>query len=109
MKKLSMVGCLLGLLGSQALAYAPSTGSITVTDPGVPSSITSAIGKVLGAAQFIGMVVGIGMIIYVGVKYLTAGAGQKAEVKSTMVPILVGSILVMMAPTIANWIFGLTQ
>ena len=96
------------LLASSAYAsYTPSAKDITVTDPGVPKTLKDAIGKILGAVQFIGLIVGIAMIIYIGIKYLTAGAGQKAEVKSTMVPLLVGAILVMMGPTIANWIFGL--
>ena len=67
--------------------------------------MTSAVQKILGVAQWIGFIVGVAMIIWVGVKYLTAGAGQKAEVKSTMIPILVGAFLVALAPTIANWLF----
>ena len=94
-------------LANSALAYTPSAKDIKVTDPDVPGTLKTAIGKILGAVQFIGLIVGIAMIIYIGIKYLTAGAGQKAEVKSTMVPLLVGAILVMMGPTIANWIFGL--
>ena len=96
------------LLASSAYAsYTPDASSITISDPDVPKTLKDAIGKILGAVQFIGLIVGIAMIIYIGIKYLTAGAGQKAEVKSTMVPLLVGAILVMMGPTIANWIFGL--
>jgi len=62
---------------------------------------------ILGMVQWIGFVVGTAMIIYIGIKYITAGAGQKAEVKSTMVPLLVGAILVMIAPTLAVWIFSI--
>ncbi len=69
--------------------------------------VQGGVQTVLGAAQWIGFIVGIAMIIYVGIKYLTAGAGKKAEVKSTMIPILVGAALVALAPTIANWIFGM--
>ncbi len=71
------------------------------------SGIQSGVVTILGAAQWIGFIVGIAMIIWVGIKYLTAGAGQKAEVKSTMIPILVGAALVALAPTIAAWIFGM--
>ena len=95
------------LLANTVYAYKPSTDDVTVSDPDVPQTLKNAIGKILGAVQFIGLIVGIAMIIYIGIKYLTAGAGQKAEVKSTMVPLLIGAILVMMGPTIANWIFGL--
>ena len=72
-----------------------------------PSGLDTAVATILGAVQWIGFIVGTAMIIYIGIKYLTAGAGQKAEVKSTMVPLLVGAILVMLAPTIAAWLFNI--
>ena len=34
---------------------------------------------VLGMIQWIGFVVGIGMVIWIGVKYITAGAGGRAS------------------------------
>lgn len=61
--------------------------------------------NVLGVIQVVGFVVAIVMVMYVGIKYLTAGAGQKAEVKSTMVPMLVGAAMVGLAPTLVKWIF----
>ena len=65
------------------------------------------IAQVLGVIQVIGFIVAIAMVIYIGIKYLTAGAGSKAEVKSTMVPMLIGAALVGLAPTLVNWIFGI--
>ncbi len=79
----------------------------TPIDPGLNKDLTDAINVVLGAARWIGLVVGTGMIIYIGVKYLTAGAGKKAEAKETAIPLLIGAGLVMLAPQIASWVFGL--
>jgi hypothetical protein len=50
--------------------------------------------------------VAIGMAIFIGIKYLTKGAGAKAEVKDTVLPFLIGAILVGGATTIAK--FALT-
>lgn len=61
--------------------------------------------NILGAVQWIGFIVGIAMCIYIGIKYLTAGAGTKAEVKGTMIPWLIGALCVALAPTIASTIF----
>ena len=61
---------------------------------------------VLGMIQWIGFVVGIGMVIWIGVKYITAGAGGKAEVKSTMVPWLVGAAFIALAAPIAQGIYS---
>ena len=71
--------------------------------------LQGSVTTVLGVIQWIGFIVGIGMVIYIGVKYLTAGAGGKAEVKATMVPWLVGAACVALAPTIASAIFTMFQ
>lgn len=84
-------------------------GEFEVIQPGSPNVgvIQGPVQNILGVVRWIGYVVAIFMIVYIGIKYLTAGAGQKAEVKSTMVPMLVGAILVALAPTLANWIFNM--
>ena len=33
------------------------------------------------------------MLIYIGIKYMTKGAGAKAEVKETLLPYLIGAVL----------------
>ena len=70
------------------------------------ANLTTTVNKVLGVIQWIGVVVAVIMVMYVGVKYLTAGAGQKAEAKSTLVPMLIGAVLVAGAPTLVSWIWS---
>ena len=77
------------------------------TNTSKPSGIDTAVNTIFGTVQWIGFIVGTAMIIYIGIKYLTAGAGKKAEVKSTLVPLLVGAVLIMLAPTIAAWLFNI--
>ena len=80
--------------------------------PGTPSGasgMTTTINSVLGAAQWIGFIVAIAMLIYVGIKYLTSGAGKKAEAKETLIPMLIGAVLVVLAPTIAKAVFNTIQ
>jgi len=108
MKTKLMLGTLtMTAIGLATNAYAFTAPSISAGLGSNGAGIQSGVVTILGAAQWIGFIVGIAMIIWVGIKYLTAGAGQKAEVKSTMIPILVGAALVALAPTIASWIFGM--
>ena len=104
MKKF-IIFCLIATLLALSTAFAFEIEGVKPVPP--TDDVQGGVQTVLGAAQWIGFIVGIAMIIWVGVKYLTAGAGKKAEVKSTMIPILVGAALVALAPTIANWIFGM--
>ena len=95
-----------------ALMVTPMTVFGFEVPPVQPRPVTELQGSVtniLGVIQWIGFIVGIGMVIYIGVKYITAGAGGKAEVKSTMVPWLVGAACVALAPTIASAIFSMFQ
>lgn len=89
-----------------SMCFADQFDPITVTPTAPTGNVSNAVGTILGVAQWIGFIVGIAMIIWCGVKYLTAGAGTKAEVKSTMIPILVGAFLVALAPTLAAWLFN---
>ena len=79
---------------------------VEIGGAGLDTGIVSKINSALGIAQLIGFVVAIIMIIWVGVKYLTSGAGKKAEAKSTLIPIVVGAALVALAPTIAKALFN---
>ncbi len=105
MKKVTFISLLIATLLVFSTVFAFELEGVKPVPP--TTEVQGGVQTVLGAAQWIGFIVGIAMIIWVGVKYLTAGAGKKAEVKSTMIPILVGAALVALAPTIANWIFGM--
>ncbi len=80
--------------------------NVSMNGTGLDAGIVAKINSALGIAQLIGFVVAIVMIIWVGVKYLTSGAGKKAEAKSTLIPIVVGAALVALAPTIAKALFN---
>ena len=80
--------------------------NVKPTAPPVAGGNDTAL-SILGIAQWVGFIVGIGMVIFAGYKYITAGAGAKADVKSTMIPLLIGAFLVALAPQIAEWVFNL--
>ena len=65
------------------------------------------VGRILGLIRWVGIAVGVAMVMYVGIKYLTSGAGKKAEAKETMVPVLIGAVLLMLAPSIIEWIYNM--
>ena len=93
-------------IASMALANA-SPYNIQPTAPTDLGDVQGKISSALGIAQFIGFVVAIIMLIWVGVKYLTSGAGKQAEAKDMLVPLIVGAALVALAGPIANWVWGL--
>ena len=79
--------------------------NITFGEEPIPG-LERPVGVILGMIQWVGFVVGIGMVIWIGIKYITAGATGKAEVKSTMVPWLAGAALIVLASSIAKGVYN---
>lgn len=66
-------------------------------------------GSVLGIINYIAIAVALGMIIVIGIKWMTAGAGGKATVKDTLLPYLIGAICVAAGTAIAKFAINLGQ
>ena len=63
--------------------------------------------KILGFVRWIGYAIAIGMLIYIGIKYVTSPAAEKADTKQALVKYVIGAVLIAGASTIAGWIFEL--
>lgn len=76
---------------------------------GVRPVDNNAASKILGAFQFIGYAIAIGMLIVVGIRYTMAAADEKASLKSSSVKYIIGAILIAGAFSLAKWIFNLLE
>ncbi|MBQ9267000.1 MAG: hypothetical protein IJ217_01790 [Clostridia bacterium] len=91
----SMVLC---MFSSIALATVPTVGE----GGAFASAIEPAVSAVLGVVFYIALAVAVGILIYIGIKYMTKGAGGKAEVKDTLLPFLIGAVIVGGASKLAQ-------
>ena len=66
-------------------------------------------GTIIGYVTNAAMVISVVMIAVLGIKYMMGSAEEKAEYKKSLVPLLVGAILVFGAAAIAKVIVGLAQ
>jgi len=78
------------------------------------SSTFSALGKdIIGMLKTIGTIVAVATLIVLGIKYMMGSTEEKAEYKKTMLPYMIGAVLVFAAPYIADFIYtwadGLTK
>ena len=65
----------------------PSTGDV--------STIVNIANPVVGTLKVIGIVIAVITLAIIGVKYMTGSISEKAEYKKTMIPYLIGAILVV--------------
>lgn len=95
-----------------------TTGSnmTTVIENIAKGDSTVETGKIqeLGASivtimQTVGIVVAVVILLVLGIKYMMGSAEEKAEYKKTMLPYIVGAILIFASTTIVNIVYQLAN
>ena len=71
------------------------------------NEITTLGGRIVGIVQAVGVVIAVIIILVIGIKYMIGSAEEKAEYKTTMIPYLVGAILIFAGATIVNVVYNL--
>ena len=63
--------------------------------------------RIVGIIQIVGVVIAVVVVLVIGIKYLIGSAEEKAEYKKTMIPYLVGAVLVFAGATIVNVVYNM--
>ena len=71
---------------------------VPIQDPG--NQFDNIIGKILGFLQMIGYAFAVGMLLYLGIKYMMASANEKADLKKGSINYVIGAIIVVAASTL---------
>ena len=61
--------------------------------------------KIITTLSVVGSVVSVVVLIVIGIKYLLGSVGEKAEYKKTLLPYLIGAVLVFTASVVAKAIY----
>ena len=90
---------------SFATSIIPSNEEV---DPELPDENVSNIANgIIGRMKWIGYVIAIGMLIYVGARYILASADEKASMKGLLVKVAIGSGIIVGANAIVNLVIDL--
>ena len=101
-----MIMILLLAIPSIIFAFDPGIGN---PSPSVPSDIGTLAKKFLGAIQWIGYAIAIGMLIYIGVKYVMSAANEKANMKQALINYIIGALIIAIVSTLFGWIVTFFQ
>ncbi len=63
--------------------------------------------NILGIIQTIGTLIAVGAIMFLGIKYMMGGAEERAEYKKTMLPYIIGFIILLAAVNLTAVIYDL--
>ena len=107
---LLMVTLLTVMLSNVVMASGKTSGmnagsiasSLTGTTTPAQSSVTNIGNQIIGIITTVGVVVAVVVLLVLGIKYMMGSASEKAEYKKTMIPYLVGAILIFGASAITK-------
>ena len=107
-KKISKIVSVLMIVAMLAMAstvvFAQSTDPRTITPlQGTGTGSVKSLGQqILGIVQLVGSIAAVVVLVVLGIKYMMGSAEEKAEYKKTMIPYLVGAILIFGASAITK-------
>lgn len=62
--------------------------------------------KLIGAMQWFGYAIAVGMVVLIGIKYVIASADEKASMKGAFVKYVIGAFIMAGATAIASILFN---
>lgn len=90
----------------QSFAEPIDTGSIGVN--AANQSEFDNLGSVIfGVVQGVGIGISVIVLVIIGIKYIIGSVDEKAELKSSMIPYIIGAIFLAGATTIPNLIYNI--
>ncbi len=84
-------------------------GQLTGTETGASNDVVNIGNQIIGILTTVGVVVAVVVLLILGIKYMMGSASEKAEYKKTMIPYLVGAILIFGASAITKVVVGIGQ
>lgn len=73
------------------------------------NELTSLGANIVSVVQTIGVVISVVILLVLGIKYMTGSAEEKADYKKSMIPYLVGAVLIFASTTIVNIVYNLAK
>lgn len=81
-------------------------------DPGkieTPEKVQEVSDTILGVIYYIGVFISVGGLMFMGIKYMMGSIEEKAQYKETLVPFMIGAILLFAGINILKLIYDLIK
>ena len=74
-----------------------------------PTEVVNLGKTIVTIMQTVGIVVAVVVLLVIGIKYMIGSAEEKAEYKKTMIPYIIGAILLFASTTIVSVVYNLAN
>ena len=99
----SIAGTVLAVDPNTVLNGLNGNGNVQTND------LTKVGNNIVTIIQVVGIVIAVIVLLVIGIKYMMGSASEKAEYKKTMIPYLVGAILIFASTTIVNVVYNIAN
>lgn len=73
------------------------------------NSLTAVGNNVVTIINVVGIVIAVIILLIIGIKYMIGSASEKAEYKKTMIPYIVGAVLIFAGTSLVRVIYSLAN
>ena len=101
---IALVAMMLVCISTSVFALTPSELKPADNVTGSPE-IQSAGNSIISILQTVGVVLSVVVLMIIGIKYMMGSAEEKADYKKSMIPYLVGAILIFAASALAQVVY----
>lgn len=110
LKVMPIVFLCLVVCGTVFAAGSNGTFDSSLANPGAGiSEITGLATKIWGTVLTILQICAVAAVVFAGVKYMFANSDAKAEIKNSMIGLVIGALLVFAASGVINFILRLSS
>ena len=93
-KKIISLMLTIAMIASMSSMVFALPDSLTQIEDPTSNTFTSATNRVLGYVRFFGYAMAIGMLIYLGIKYMMSSANEKADLKKGSINYVIGAVVI---------------
>lgn len=98
----SIAGTVLAVDPNTVLNELNGNGNVKIND------LTKVGNNIVTIIQVVGIVIAVIVLLVIGIKYMMGSASEKAEYKKTMIPYIVGAVLIFAGTSLVRVIYSLS-
>lgn len=98
----SIAGTVLAVDPNTVLNGLNGNGNVQTND------LTKVGNNIITIIQVVGIVIAVIVLLVIGIKYMMGSASEKAEYKKTMIPYIVGAVLIFAGTSLVRVIYSLS-
>ena len=99
----SIAGTVLAVDPNTVLNGLNGNGNVQTND------LTKVGNNIVTIIQVVGIVIAVIVLLVIGIKYMMGSASEKAEYKKTMIPYIVGAVLIFAGTSLVKVIYSLAS